>query len=317
MVARAPVGEEAGHRVGRQVAHAGAAGGAVAATATTGDETADHVVAHRDLGDPRPDRLHDPRALVSGHHGVARLQVAVDEVQVGVAEAGGDEPHVDLARAGLVDLQLADLELLLSPRRRPPPASASAVPPVAVDRPTQVRRPILEGGRAKSYSPHVYSVSRSSRIAGARSRRGRRAARYTRRPRGAGPVGTLSCSGNAAGPRSSARRTTAAVSSTSRGTRSRIWNSPVELRQAIEVEAVVAEHEHVLGPATVTRWSRLDSTSPASTTSGLPRRGRGGARVQVEPVPVQPVGEQQELRELAGQGHPQLVTAPAGGGVHA
>jgi hypothetical protein len=69
------------------------------------------VIARRDLRDPRPDRLHDPRALVPGHHRVARLQVAVDEVQVGMAQAGGDEPHVHLARPGLVDLQFADLEL--------------------------------------------------------------------------------------------------------------------------------------------------------------------------------------------------------------
>ena len=55
-------------------------------------------------------RLDDARALVAEHHRRGPLPLALDHVQVGAADAAGRHPHEHLARAWLVELDLADLE---------------------------------------------------------------------------------------------------------------------------------------------------------------------------------------------------------------
>src|SRR6185437_2883726 len=85
-------------------------GRAVAADAAVGDERADHVVARLDLGDARPDFLDDPGALVPADDREPRRQVAVGQVQVGVAEPGGDVPDQHLPGARPVQVEFHDLE---------------------------------------------------------------------------------------------------------------------------------------------------------------------------------------------------------------
>jgi hypothetical protein len=58
------------------------------------------VVTRLDLGDAGADLLDNAGALVAADDREPRDQVAVDQVQVGVAEPGGDVPDQDLAVLG-------------------------------------------------------------------------------------------------------------------------------------------------------------------------------------------------------------------------
>jgi hypothetical protein len=74
-------------------------------------EERDDVVADREVGDARPDRLHDARALVpEDGRRVARRVHAGGGVHVGVAHAAGDEAHERLALARVCEVDLRDLE---------------------------------------------------------------------------------------------------------------------------------------------------------------------------------------------------------------
>ena len=63
-----------------------------------------------DLGDAGPDLLDDPGALVPADDREPRRQVAVGQVQVGVAQPGGDVADEHLARARAVQVEFRDLE---------------------------------------------------------------------------------------------------------------------------------------------------------------------------------------------------------------
>ena len=56
----------------------------------------------------RPDRVHDPGALVAHHDRRRSRPLAVPDVQVGVADAGGQDPHPDLAGPRLGRLERLD-----------------------------------------------------------------------------------------------------------------------------------------------------------------------------------------------------------------
>ena len=88
------------------------AGRAVAAGAAVRDERADDVVAGLDAGHAGPDLLDDPRALVAEHHRQPGLEVAVRDVDVGVAQTrvGVADQHLALLRS--VEFQLLDLDRL-------------------------------------------------------------------------------------------------------------------------------------------------------------------------------------------------------------
>ena len=88
-------------------------GRAVAAGAAVGDEAAHHVVTGLDLGDAGADLLDDAGALVAADDREPRDQVAVDQVQVGMAEPGGDVPDQHLAVLGRVQVEFHDFERLV------------------------------------------------------------------------------------------------------------------------------------------------------------------------------------------------------------
>ena len=73
------------------------------------------------MGDLLADRLHDARALVSEHDRPAPVaEVALGEMQVGVAHAGGGDAHQHLVGVRRVKQQLLDahrLSLALEHRR--------------------------------------------------------------------------------------------------------------------------------------------------------------------------------------------------------
>ncbi len=84
---------------------------AVDALAALGREERDDVVAGRERGDPVADPLDDAGALVPEHgRGVAGGVGAGGRVEVGVADATGDEPHEHLAGARLGQVDLLDRE---------------------------------------------------------------------------------------------------------------------------------------------------------------------------------------------------------------
>ena len=56
----------------------------------------------------RPDRLHHAGALVAHHHRRRSRPLAVADVQVGVADARGQDPHPDLAGARFGELEVLD-----------------------------------------------------------------------------------------------------------------------------------------------------------------------------------------------------------------
>src|SRR5580693_7179002 len=89
-----------------------APGGAVAAGAAVGDEGADDVVTGLHPGHAGTHLLDDPGALVAEHHRQARLEVAVRDVDVGVAQARVEEADQDLAVPRPVQVELLDLDAL-------------------------------------------------------------------------------------------------------------------------------------------------------------------------------------------------------------
>jgi hypothetical protein len=68
------------------------------------------VVADLDRAHFRTDLLDDASALVAEDDGQLRGIGAFDEVEVRMADPGGDRAHQDLVRAGLGDLDILDLE---------------------------------------------------------------------------------------------------------------------------------------------------------------------------------------------------------------
>src|SRR6266568_736006 len=89
-----------------------AAGGAVAADAAVRDEGQDHVVAGLYPGHARPDLLDDPGALVAEHHGQPRREIAVRDVDVGVAQARVGVADEDLTFPRAVEVELFDFDAL-------------------------------------------------------------------------------------------------------------------------------------------------------------------------------------------------------------
>src|SRR3954447_24406279 len=74
-------------------------------------EERDDLVARRDVPGVLADPLDDPGALVAEHGWcIAGGVGAGSRVEVGVADAAGDEAHERLARARLVELDLLDFE---------------------------------------------------------------------------------------------------------------------------------------------------------------------------------------------------------------
>ena len=68
------------------------------------------MVAHRDPADRGPDGLDHPGALVARDHRHPAGDLAGGQVQVGVAQAGVLVADPDLEGAGLVEVELLDLE---------------------------------------------------------------------------------------------------------------------------------------------------------------------------------------------------------------
>ena len=94
-----------------------------------GAEAHQHVVAHLDAADAGTDLLHDPGALVAEHPREHLGGQAVAQREVGVAQAGGDDPDQYLVVAGLVEVDLLEAELpalLVDDHRRGPHASRSS-----------------------------------------------------------------------------------------------------------------------------------------------------------------------------------------------
>ena len=60
----------------------------------------DHAVADGEAADVRADRLDDPGALVAEHHRPRPHPLALDDVQVGAADADGVDAHEHVARPG-------------------------------------------------------------------------------------------------------------------------------------------------------------------------------------------------------------------------
>ena len=83
---------------------------ALRAGAAEAGQAGDHVIAHPQRGDIGAHRLDDAGALVAEHERAIEREaaVAVDHVQVAVADAGGDGAHQHLAAPRLVDLHLLD-----------------------------------------------------------------------------------------------------------------------------------------------------------------------------------------------------------------
>ena len=72
------------------------------------------MVADGDRLDSGADRLDDADGLVAEQHGPRPVQHPVDVVQVAVAQPGRECAHRDLTRAGRVDLDLGDDEVVAS-----------------------------------------------------------------------------------------------------------------------------------------------------------------------------------------------------------
>ncbi len=85
-------------------------GQAVFAMAAIGRQAGDHVVARLHRSHFRPYLFDHASALVAQHGGQGIGIGAFVEMQVGVADPGGDGADQDLVRAGLVDLHVLDFE---------------------------------------------------------------------------------------------------------------------------------------------------------------------------------------------------------------
>src|SRR5438105_2576386 len=74
-----------------------------------------HVIAGAQRRHVGADRLDDARALVAQHDGAIEgpAPLAIDDVEVAVADAGGRGAHEDLAAPGLVDLDRLHRERLV------------------------------------------------------------------------------------------------------------------------------------------------------------------------------------------------------------
>ena len=68
------------------------------------------MIPRLDGADPRADRFHDPGTLVAEHRGERSEQMAGDDVQVTVANAGGDHADQDLPRLRFLHIEFTDLE---------------------------------------------------------------------------------------------------------------------------------------------------------------------------------------------------------------
>ena len=94
-------------------AEVGASAEAVGAVAAEDREAHDHVVAGLEVGDEFAGLFDDAGGLVAEDAGRVEGVEAFDEVEVGVADAGGGGLDEDFARAGLVDVDLFDREVLI------------------------------------------------------------------------------------------------------------------------------------------------------------------------------------------------------------
>ena len=98
---------------GARLAEMGLAGEAVVAMAAEDGETSDDVIARLELAHLEAYLFHDPGGLVAQDGGGGEGIEAVDEVQVAVADAGGDGAHEHLATHGLVDVDFLDRQGLM------------------------------------------------------------------------------------------------------------------------------------------------------------------------------------------------------------
>ena len=85
---------------------------AVVALAAARQEDCADLLAHRQVRDVVPHLLHHARGLVAQEHRHGSRPVAVDDGQVGVAQARGADPDEDLVRPGLVQLEVDDAQWL-------------------------------------------------------------------------------------------------------------------------------------------------------------------------------------------------------------
>jgi hypothetical protein len=97
--------------VGRRLAQMGPPGGAHAALAAGGHEAEGDPIAGADVGHALPHRLDDAGALVAEHGRPAAVaEVALGQVQIGVAHARRGHPHEHLVVAGRVEQQRLDAQ---------------------------------------------------------------------------------------------------------------------------------------------------------------------------------------------------------------
>ena len=106
MKPRRPVHHEPGVRPRQLLAHVRPARHAEAAAAAVGEPAQDDMVAGVEPGDARADGLDDARAFVPEDRRARMVVDAVDDVEVGVADAARRHPDRDLARTGSVDLDV-------------------------------------------------------------------------------------------------------------------------------------------------------------------------------------------------------------------
>ena len=76
-------------------------------------EREDDVVAGLGVRDAGPDLLHDARRFVAQHHRQRRRPVAVHDVPVAMADAGGLDLDADLARLRPLLLEVDHVEALV------------------------------------------------------------------------------------------------------------------------------------------------------------------------------------------------------------
>ena len=96
-------------------AQVGASAEAVFAVAAEDGEAHDHVVAGAEVLHQRADLGDDAGGFVSQNAGRLEGVEAVDEMEVGVADAGGGGLDQHLARAGVVDIDAFDGQILVRP----------------------------------------------------------------------------------------------------------------------------------------------------------------------------------------------------------
>ena len=93
-----------------RAAQRGAAGDACLAPTAGRNEREDDVIARRHAFDVGPDLLDDARGLVPEHHRQRPRPRAVDDREIGMADTRRLDPHQQLARLRLVELDLLDAE---------------------------------------------------------------------------------------------------------------------------------------------------------------------------------------------------------------